>query len=142
MADGRVTRRNFLKYALFTLSGMTAALGSRCFFKYVAEKRKWVGVGPVSKFRLQKPEKVRAGAQDVWVVKVSESEFFVYHPLCTHHDCFITWKEKESLFFCPCHGATFNIKGDVLSGPPPRPLDRYPSKVADGNLFVGFASQG
>ena len=137
-----MTRRGFLKYALFTLSGMTAALGSCYVFKTFTERKKWVAVGPVSKFHPQKPEKVKVEGQDVWVVKATESEFFVYHPLCTHHDCLITWQEKKSLFLCPCHGATFNIKGRVLSGPPPRPLDRYPSKVVDGKLFVSFASQG
>jgi Rieske Fe-S protein len=39
---------------------------------------------------------------------------------------------------CPCHDGYFNIKGEVVSGPPPVPLYNYETKVEDGILFVYF----
>jgi succinate dehydrogenase / fumarate reductase iron-sulfur subunit len=39
-------------------------------------------------------------------------------------------------FRCPCHGGNFDRQGNVLAGPPPRPLDRYAFKVDSGHLLV------
>jgi Rieske Fe-S protein len=30
----------------------------------------------------------------------------------------------------------FDKDGQVISGPPPRPLDRYEAKVEDGQLYI------
>ena len=44
---------------------------------------------------------------------------------CTHRGCRIVVETTESgsVFNCPCHGGQFGAEGQVLRGPPPRPLD-------------------
>jgi Rieske Fe-S protein len=37
----------------------------------------------------------------------------------------VNWSESDKVFLCPCHDAKFGQQGEVLDGPPPRPLDRY-----------------
>jgi Rieske Fe-S protein len=32
-------------------------------------------------------------------------------------------------FRCPCHGGVFDAEGNVVEGPPPRPLDRVEVRV-------------
>jgi Rieske Fe-S protein len=39
-------------------------------------------------------------------------------------------------FYCPCHNGVFAKDGTVVSGPPPRPLDRFEVKIEDGILYV------
>jgi len=56
--------------------------------------------------------------------------------ICTHLGCRVRWISDQQQFFCPCHNAVFNKEGDVVSGPPPRPLDQYPVKVEDGQIFI------
>ncbi|MER3422758.1 MAG: rieske ironsulfur family protein, partial [Nitrospiraceae bacterium] len=46
------------------------------------------------------------------------------------------WDGQDQKFRCPCHGSVYNIKGQVLDGPAPRPLDQLPSKVEDGHIYV------
>lgn len=41
---------------------------------------------------------------------------------CTHQGCEVIWVEEERTYQCPCHEGTFDEAGNVLSGPPPRPL--------------------
>jgi len=48
----------------------------------------------------------------------------------------VSWKEAEVVYVCPCHDAHFSIDGEVVSGPPPRPLDPYETKIENGELFV------
>ena len=40
-------------------------------------------------------------------------------------------------FICPCHASVFSVDGKVLSGPAPRPLDRYMTKIDAGKLEIG-----
>ncbi len=77
--------------------------------------------------------------QAVWVVKQGGENFTVFNPRCTHLTCAYSWKEEgphKGHFFCPCHDGVFDINGQVLGGPPPRPLDTLPVKVEDGRLFT------
>jgi len=48
----------------------------------------------------------------------------------------VNWEEDEQTYHCPCHDADFDIHGLVLSGPPPRPLDEYQTKIEEGNLYI------
>lgn len=56
---------------------------------------------------------------------------------CTHLGCKVYWEPEKSRFFCPCHEGVFDLNGNVVSGPPPRPLDTYPVEVDENdNVFV------
>ncbi|HSR47182.1 MAG TPA: ubiquinol-cytochrome c reductase iron-sulfur subunit, partial [Anaerolineales bacterium] len=56
--------------------------------------------------------------------------------ICTHLGCRVRWIDDRSEFFCPCHNAIFDKSGEVVAGPPPRPLDQYPVKVENDTLFI------
>jgi len=72
-----------------------------------------------------------------WVVKLSETEVAAYSPQCTHLGCAYHFEETKGEFICPCHATNFSIDGEVLNGPAPRPLDRYPVKVKGTRLLIG-----
>jgi menaquinol-cytochrome c reductase iron-sulfur subunit len=72
-----------------------------------------------------------------WVVKLSDKEAIAFGPQCPHLGCAYHWVPKNHEFLCPCHTSTFSIDGEVLSGPAPRPLDRYETKVEGGKLLLG-----
>ena len=73
----------------------------------------------------------------VMVSRIAESSgVVVFNSRCTHLGCTVHWDEAKKLFLCACHGGTFYPDGRVKAGPPPRPLDRYHTKVEDGQLFV------
>ena len=42
----------------------------------------------------------------------------------------------EDRFVCPCHASTFDITGDVLSPPAPRPLDIFPVRIENDIVKV------
>jgi succinate dehydrogenase / fumarate reductase iron-sulfur subunit len=55
---------------------------------------------------------------------------------CTHLGCIVHWDALSERFRCACHGGAFDREGNVLAGPPPRPLDRYTTRVDAGMLLV------
>jgi len=64
----------------------------------------------------------------VFIDKVGDD----YHALsatCTHLGCRVGWNAAEGHYVCPCHGGVFSRTGEVVSGPPPRGLDRIPVRV-------------
>jgi glycine/D-amino acid oxidase-like deaminating enzyme/nitrite reductase/ring-hydroxylating ferredoxin subunit len=38
-------------------------------------------------------------------------------PICTHAACVVNWNAEERSWDCPCHGARYDIDGQVLTGP-------------------------
>ena len=72
-----------------------------------------------------------------WAVKLDNGEVIAFAPQCTHLGCAYHWDEGKKEFLCPCHNSVFSIDGKVISGPAPRPLDRYESKVQNNKLMLG-----
>ena len=60
-----------------------------------------------------------------------------YGPQCTHLGCPYHWEESKNEFLCPCHSSVFGVDGKVVSGPAPRPLDRYETKLQGSKLLIG-----
>ena len=56
--------------------------------------------------------------------------------VCAHLGCRARWVSDREQFYWPCHAGVCDREGDVVSGPPPRPLDRYEVKVENGQLFI------
>ena len=53
------------------------------------------------------------------------NDLLILNSRCTHLGCYGQLVENDKVYLCPCHDAKFGQKGQVLDGPPPRPLDRY-----------------
>jgi menaquinol-cytochrome c reductase iron-sulfur subunit len=75
-----------------------------------------------------------------YVLRSSEDpqDILILSSRCTHLGCQVNWREESQTYQCPCHDAKFDKIGQVLSGPPPRPLDRFAvfNVDSDGNLIV------
>ncbi len=83
---------------------------------------------PVGKIRPFRKEKV--------FINRTDKGFLAMSSICTHLRCVVRWTEPKNIFECPCHGAKFNAVGEVLEGPPPRPMDIYPIKIVEDKIVV------
>jgi menaquinol-cytochrome c reductase iron-sulfur subunit len=72
-----------------------------------------------------------------WAVKLDNGEIIALAPQCTHLGCAYHWDDPKKQFLCPCHNSVFSIDGKVVSGPAPRPLDRFEAKVQNNKLMLG-----
>jgi len=149
-----LTRRTFLAWGAAALGAATAALLGATGLSYFVspafkkDEEDWVDIGSAADVKAGSPVKVDfvARKRDAWVVTEKRSsawvtttdgrEFTVFDPRCTHLGCPYRWDQASQQFMCPCHSAVFGPDGTVVSGPPPRPLDRYPVQVAAGRLLI------
>jgi Rieske Fe-S protein len=63
-------------------------------------------------------------------------QFKVFAVNCAHLGCPVSWFPQSGLFMCPCHGGVYYANGDRASGPPPRGLFRYATRVEAGKLLI------
>ncbi len=158
MSEGHVTtRRGFHVKAIYCVwSLIFAALGvpAAAYLLFPPRARQspeWFEAAELAQLPTGVPEEVayRRNRRDgwklisekatVWVVKRSETEVIAFSPVCTHLGCAYRWEEQKQHFLCPCHSSTFGLDGQVLSGPAPRPLDRYEVRIENGKLLLGPA---
>jgi len=73
---------------------------------------------------------------DLYVVRDSGG-LYAMNAACPHAGC--TVKEQSSKWYCPCHGATFDLNGQNPTSPAFAPLDHYALCVdASGNILVDY----
>jgi len=73
---------------------------------------------------------------DLLAVRLAEGGVKVFSSICTHLGCQVQWDPTEGNFLCPCHMGRFDTNGDVIAGPPPKPMPSYPVRVDGDNVFV------
>jgi cytochrome b6-f complex iron-sulfur subunit len=93
-----------------------------------------VSAGNIKEFKLGSVSTVRE--MHGFVSRVEPQGALVMSWKCTHLGCTVPWVDAENQFHCPCHGSIYNTKGEVISGPAPRPLDLYPAQVVNNELIV------
>jgi menaquinol-cytochrome c reductase iron-sulfur subunit len=111
-------------------------------------KEAWLPLGSTAKVEVGKPTLFKASIekQTGWISDRSEvmayvltdngRDYIAMSNICTHLGCRVRWIEERQQFFCPCHNGVFDRDGNVVSGPPPRPLDRYDVRVERDQLEI------
>lgn len=61
---------------------------------------------------------------------------YILSLVCTHKKCTVGFKPELDGFLCPCHKGRYDRYGRVVSGKPPRPLDRFDLQERDGIVWV------
>lgn len=74
----------------------------------------------------------------LFVVRKSDTEVRVFSDICTHLGCRVSWHPDQEHYISPCHDGHFDFLGNVISGPPPRPLDEFVTRIEDGNLLIAL----
>ncbi len=129
-ADERyVSRRQFTKFLVLTSLGMFA--GNLWILVRSAISRTPV----YSEKSICRANEVPVGG--VWLfrypserdpcilIRPDEDTYVAYSQKCTHLSCAVFYSPEKRRLECPCHEGYFSVRnGDVLQGPPPRPLPR------------------
>jgi menaquinol-cytochrome c reductase iron-sulfur subunit len=129
-------------------AGLTAVLGAFTLRPVARQEGRWLRAGSLDDLtpNVPVPRVVSVATQDGWYRERARSTVFVVwdgdqavHALsgtCTHLGCQVRWDAESTRFRCPCHGGVFDAQGNVVAGPPPRPLDRVEARVDAGQRVL------
>lgn len=56
--------------------------------------------------------------------------------VCTHLGCITRYRSDENVIACPCHGSRFDLEGNVIHGPAPRPLPWLEVRAEPSGILV------
>ena len=72
-------------------------------------------------------------------LKNSDPRITVLSPVCPHLGCAPQWTPEQKEFICPCHHSIYQLNGNRVSGPAPRPMDSLPVRVSkDGAISIVY----
>lgn len=136
-----VNRREFARLLVFLSGGMVAGnvwIASKGLFppKKLAADHRICGpgdipVGGMLAFTLPASEIPHI------LIHLAENEWRAFEQKCTHLSCSVYYSAKSGKIECPCHAGFFDAKtGEVLQGPPPRPLPPLAIDVRPDGIYA------
>jgi Rieske Fe-S protein len=88
-------------------------------------------VGKTTAFVRRRNPEVDTEPLDEW------NHFVAISSRCAHVGCPVGYKDAARSFVCPCHGGVYDFRGLRTGGPPPRPLDRFFTRIRRGIVELG-----
>jgi Rieske Fe-S protein len=157
--SNEISRRDFIKVTTGIVGGVIAVAIGLPTISYLIDpalseggKDMWVSIGkfedmqigipyPFSFTRVQVNGWERTSSSyGGYALRRSDDpeDLLILNSRCTHLSCSVNWSEEAQAYLCPCHDAKFGIEGEVIDGPPPRPLDEYKvyRVTEDGNVEI------
>lgn len=70
------------------------------------------------------------------LINTSDGELKAFSGICTHLTCTVIYESDTGTILCPCHNGRFDLSGNVVSGPPPKPLESYNVEISGEDIVV------
>jgi menaquinol-cytochrome c reductase iron-sulfur subunit len=153
--NDQLTRRNFLALVTTAIGGLIGLAMTVPAIAYIVgpalqrgKTEEWIRLGSTTKVELGTPTLFKTTIErqtgwiknqeeiSVYILTANGRDYIALSNICSHLGCRVRWIADQQQFFCPCHNGVFDKEGNVLSGPPPRPLDRYTVKVENSETFI------
>jgi cytochrome b6-f complex iron-sulfur subunit len=138
-----VSRRDLLEVALVTTGALAAACSLAALALFLSPPGRErqpggdVAVAHVDRLPPGGSQGRVVDGEDWIIVRRDETHFHALSATCTHSMlCLVEWDARRHQLVCPCHRGVFDLQGNVVSGPPPRPLARREVVVRDGVVWM------
>jgi cytochrome b6-f complex iron-sulfur subunit len=137
---GQVNRRSFLNIFIGIFGGLFAFLSLYPIIHYIwPRKTTSSGTGelslPLDDVPLNGYKVVNYKEDKVILIRL-DNRVIALSAICPHLGCLVKYR-AEGFIQCPCHDGRFDFSGNVIAGPPPRPLVSYPVRIARKTIVLG-----
>ena len=137
-----ISRRAFLQSLL--KGGVLALLGAALYpiARYLYPPRgaessvSNVVAAKVDELAVNTAKIFRFGNRPGILINTPQGELKAFSAVCTHLNCTVQYESDNSLIWCACHNGKYDLNGQVISGPPPRPLEAYQVNVRGDEIVV------
>jgi Rieske Fe-S protein len=76
------------------------------------------------------------GSRPAILVRTAAGELKAFSAVCTHLNCTVQYRSELGHIWCACHNGHFDLNGQNIEGPPPRPLDAFVVNVRGTQIVV------
>lgn len=76
------------------------------------------------------------GSRPGIVLRTPGGEWRAFSAICTHLNCTVQYRNDMRMIWCACHNGMYDLNGQVVSGPPPRPLEEYAVNIRSDEVVV------
>lgn len=70
------------------------------------------------------------------LINTPDGELRAFSAICTHLTCTVIYESDTGSLLCPCHNGRFDLSGNVVSGPPPAPLEAYNVEISGEDIVI------
>ena len=95
-----------------------------------------VSAGKVQDLKPNASRIVKFGSRPVLLIRINETDWRAFSAICTHLNCTVQYHDQRRQIWCACHNGFYDVNGNVVSGPPPRPLDEYVARVRGDEVVI------
>jgi cytochrome b6-f complex iron-sulfur subunit len=81
----------------------------------------------------------RFGNQPGILVRTNAGELKAFSAVCTHLSCIVQYRNDLGHIWCACHNGHFDLNGQNIVGPPPKPLEQYAVNVRGDQIVISKA---
>jgi len=134
-------RRSFLKGALAVLGATSLASFAYPLFKYLApsasaERSKTLSI-PKREIPLGDSKEIVYNGVPAVILNRPGKGLIAVSRVCTHLGCLVQYDKENKRLLCPCHAGVYDLEGNIVSGPPPKPLPKLPLRVEGETIVIG-----
>ena len=80
------------------------------------------------------------GSSPAILLRTPGGELRAFSAVCTHLNCTVQYRSDLSHIWCACHNGHFDLTGQNIIGPPPRPLEQYVVNIRGNQIVVNKGS--
>jgi len=134
----RLTRRRFCQAAGLSACAVASAGAAAVTTDFLRPR---VLFEPATTFAVGPPDAVEIGTvldfpeHHAFVMRLADG-FRALSSVCTHLGCITRYQPDADQIACPCHGSRFQLDGEVIAGPAPRPLRWLEMFLSDRGLVM------
>jgi Rieske Fe-S protein len=138
-------RRRFLDFLLATSAGATLVAILYPIFRFMSPPKTVeaaqhsVSAGKLSEIPVNSGKIFKFGNKPGILIRTPSGELKAYSAVCTHLECIVQYSADKKQIWCACHNGQYNLNGQNIGGPPPRPLEEYVVNTHGDEIIVSKA---
>lgn len=78
----------------------------------------------------------RFGNKPGILIKTPSGNIRAFSAVCTHLECTVQYRHDLEHIWCACHNGHYDLNGLNISGPPPRPLEKYEIQMKADKIYA------
>jgi nitrite reductase/ring-hydroxylating ferredoxin subunit len=141
--EAQITRREFCNFLGLTSAALfVGAAGFAGKAALDARKSETLAAAPINGAEVLAPNSslnfnYPTERDSAILIRTADGAYHAFGQKCTHLSCPVYYSRDHHRLECPCHEGAFDVAtGNVLYGPPPRPLDVIELETRDGQVWA------